>query len=40
VTGGVKQKAEIASDEAMSLLSQNLSDDLPNQEKNQYRTVY
>jgi len=33
---GVKRKAEIASDDKMSMLSKNPSDDLPNQEKNQY----
>jgi len=30
-----KHEAEIASDDEMSMMSENLSDDLPNQEKNQ-----
>jgi len=36
VTGGALCKAEIASGDKMSLLSENPSDDLPNEEKNQH----
>jgi len=39
VLGGVEPKAEIASDDEMSDMSECPSDDIPNQEKNQYRTV-
>jgi len=33
---GVKPMAEIGSDDEMSKMNENPSDDLPNQEKNQY----
>jgi len=39
-SGGVEAKAEIAGDDEMSEISKNPSDDFPNQEKNQYWTVY
>jgi len=37
VSKGVEPKAEITSDEE---ISENPTVDLPNQEKNQYRTIY
>jgi len=36
----VNHEAEIASDDKSSVVSDNPSDDLPNQEKNQYCTFY
>jgi len=38
--GGVRLTAVIASDDKMSVISRNPSDDLANQEKNQYWTIY
>jgi len=38
--GGVKPKGETASVVEMKAESKNTSEDLPNQEKNQYWTVY
>jgi len=40
VLGGVEPEADDTSDEEMSKISKNPSDDLPNQEKNQYLPVY
>jgi len=40
VSGGVKPETEIASIDTMNVLSENPRDRLPNQVKNQYRTVY
>jgi len=36
VSGGAEPKAETASNDEMSKISKNPSNDLPNQEKNQY----
>jgi len=40
VSGGVEPKAETAGVVGMKAESKNSSEDLPNQEKNQYWTVY
>jgi len=39
-SGGIKPKTEITSVDLMEADSRNPSEDLPNQEKNQYWTVY